>query len=174
MRVVPTSLPGPLLIEGEPAHDDRGSFLRLWDAPACAAAGMTGDLAVLAVSRNLLRGTLRGMHWQVAPHEETKLVRCTRGRVYDVVVDVRADSPGFRSWWGVELDEADDRALYVPGGFAHGFLTLADDTCVEYLMTATYSPQHARGFRYDDPAVGIEWPAEVSKVSDRDSGYAWL
>ncbi len=112
------------------------------------------------------------MHWQVAPHEETKLVRCTRGRVFDVAVDVRESSASRLSWWGTELDPITGRGLYIPPGFAHGFLTLEDHSEVEYLMTSTYSPAHSRGLRYDDPSVGIIWPGPIRCVSEGDLSFA--
>lgn len=170
MRLVPTPLPGVVVVEPQPAVDERGSFARAWDATTFANLGLGARLDQCNISRNLRAGTLRGLHWQVAPHEEAKLVRCTRGRVFDVAVDVQ---PGVNwlSWWGIELDSSMGLGLYVPQGFAHGFLTLEDDCDVEYLMTSNYSPEHARGLRYDDLAVGIEWPRAVEVVSARDQSF---
>lgn len=170
MRVETTPLPGLLVVEPQVFPDERGSFARAWDASEFRDLGMSGVLDQANVSRNRRCGTLRGLHWQDVPFEQSKLVRCTRGRVFDVAVDVRS-GPTYLRWHGVELDPVSGRGLYIPPGYAHGFLTLADDTDVEYLMTSNHSPAHARGLRYDDPAVGVEWPSEVVVVSDRDLGF---
>lgn len=170
MRLVPTALRGVVVVEPDPVHDERGSFARAWDASAFHAAGLSGRLEQCNVSRNPRRGTLRGLHWQDAPHEEAKLVRCVRGRVFDVAVDMR---PGdtYLKWWGDELHADSGRGLYIPDGVAHGFLTLEDNSDVEYLMTADYSPEHARGLRFDDAAVGVTWPADPVIVSPRDLAF---
>lgn len=170
MRLLPAPLPGLVVIEPQPIRDVRGSFSRVWDKAAFRAAGLTGRLDQCNVSRNARAGTLRGMHWQVSPHAETKLVRCIRGRVYDVAIDVRPGPTRFR-WFGIELDAESGRGLYIPEGFAHGFLTLEDDCDVEYLMTGDYQPNSTRGLRYDDATVGVAWPGEVHVVSDRDLGF---
>ncbi len=172
MRFLPAPLDGLLVIETEPVSDERGHFARVWDAKTFALAGLSGVIDLCCVSRNAIAGTLRGMHWQVAPHEETKIVRCTRGRVFDVAIDVRDGSASRLSWWGTELDPTTGQGLYIPPGFAHGFLTLEDDSEVEYLMTSTYSPAHSRGIRYDDPSVGIIWPTPIRCVSDGDLSFA--
>jgi dTDP-4-dehydrorhamnose 3,5-epimerase len=171
MQVAPAPLPGLFVVEAEPAVDDRGSFVRVWDQQTLHAAGLEGRIDQCNVSQNRTAGTLRGMHWQVAPHEEVKLVACVRGSVFDVVVDVRPASSTYLKWWGLELDAATARALYIPGGFAHGFITLTDDSDVLYLMTGDYQPASARGLRYDDPAVGIDWPIDVRTVSARDLAF---
>ncbi|MGH7930054.1 MAG: dTDP-4-dehydrorhamnose 3,5-epimerase family protein, partial [Candidatus Binatia bacterium] len=123
------------------------------------------------LSFNWKNGTLRGLHYQVAPHEESKLVRCTRGALYDVIVDLRPQSPTYLRWLGVELTADNHRMLYVPEGFAHGYQTLVDATEAFYQVSAFYAPGAERGARYDDPAFGIEWPAEVIVISDKDAGW---
>lgn len=170
MRLVPTPLEGVVVIEARCVSDQRGSFVRAWDASDFREAGLDGLLDQCNVSRNHRRGTLRGLHWQEAPREESKFVRCVRGRVFDVAVHVRP-GPTYLQWWGLELDARSDRGLYIPAGYAHGFLTLEDDTDVEYLMTGNYSPEHARGLRYDDPAIGVTWPSDVVTVSTRDLAF---
>ena len=123
------------------------------------------------LSVNTRRGTLRGMHYQAAPYEEAKVVACTRGGLYDVIVDLRADSATYCRWFGIELTAANGRLLYVPKGFAHGFQTLVDETAVSYLMSERYSPAHARGVRWDDAAFGIDWPAAERIISEKDRSY---
>jgi dTDP-4-dehydrorhamnose 3,5-epimerase len=174
MHVLPTGLDGVRLVKAEPSQDERGSFSRFWDADLVAREGLEAGLSVLAASWNPRPGTLRGMHWQEPPAQEVKLVRCTRGRVFDVAVDVRRGSPTYLRWWGVELGAGDGQALYLGSGMAHGFLTLDPDSEVQYLMTDTYDPERARGFRHDDPLVGISWPRPVECVSARDRGFPGL
>jgi len=174
MEVVPTPLAGLVVVRPWQQEDERGSFTRVWDATAFAAAGLTGRLEQVNASWNRCRNTLRGMHWQEAPHSETKLVRCVRGRVFDVAVDVRVGSTTRLKWFGLELAAGAGTALYVPDGFAHGFLTLEDDTEVQYVMTADHHPPSARGLRWDDPAVRIDWPATPQSLSARDASYRLL
>ncbi|MCU1591875.1 MAG: rfbC [Frankiales bacterium] len=174
MRLAPTGLSGVVLVHVDPAADERGSFSRVWDQDEFAAAGLPERLDLHCVSSNRAQGTLRGMHWQEPPYGEIKLVRCSRGAVFDVAVDVRRDSPSYLQWFGIELRPETGECLYLPAGVAHGFLTLSDDTEVSYLMTSRYSPEHARGLRYDDPAVAITWPAPPQVISDRDRDFALL
>jgi dTDP-4-dehydrorhamnose 3,5-epimerase len=166
-----TPLEGAFLIDLEPIGDERGFFARSFCRREFEAHGLNPDLAQCNISLNLRRGTLRGMHWQVAPHQEAKLVRCTRGAIHDVIIDLRQDSPTFTAHFSADLTAVDRRMLYVPEGFAHGFLTLEDDTEVFYQMSEFFAPDAARGVRYDDPAFGIRWPREVLVVSDRDQSY---
>lgn len=166
-----TELPGAWLITPEPAADARGWFGRTYDREAFAARGLALEVAVGASSFNEARGTLRGLHFQAAPHGEAKLVRVATGAILDVVVDLRAGSPTFGKWAAAELSAANRRALYVPRGFAHGFQTLEDATEVTYLLDGTYTPVAARGYRHDDPAFGIPWPLPVARVADAD--LAW-
>lgn len=171
MRFTETALPGVFLIDIEPLEDDRGFFARLWCRDELARKGLASDLAQISVSFNRRRGTLRGMHYQVAPHEEVKLVRCTRGAIYDVLVDLRPGSPTYRRWMSAELTADNRRTLYVPKGVAHGFQTLTDDAEVLYQISEFHHPESARGVRWDDPAFGIEWPDQAPILSGRDSGY---
>jgi dTDP-4-dehydrorhamnose 3,5-epimerase len=171
VRFTPLALQGPCLVDLEPIEDDRGFFARSWSPEEFAAQGLDTRVAACNVSFNRRAGTLRGMHFQAAPHGEVKLVRCTAGAIFDVVVDLRPASRTFRAWAGVELTARNRSALYIPEGFAHGFQTLQDDSEVLYQMGAPHVPGAARGVRWDDPAFGIEWPAPVSIMSPRDASY---
>lgn len=172
MRFHETPLPGAYVLEPERIEDARGFFARTWAPDELAARGLDAALAYEAVSFNARRGTLRGMHFQAAPHEETKVVRCTRGAIFDVIVDLRPDSATFKRWFGAELTAANGRALYVPAGMAHGFQTLVDDTEVAYQISEFHHGESARGVRWDDPAFSIEWPQAASRViSGKDLAY---
>jgi dTDP-4-dehydrorhamnose 3,5-epimerase len=165
-------LPGAWLIDLERHEDERGHFARTFDRDELAARGMEAAVVQCSTSFNARAGTLRGLHYQAAPHGETKLVRCTRGAIYDVVVDLRPDSAAHRQWIGVELSAENGRALYIPIGCAHGFQTLEDGSEVLYMMGHAYVPEAARGVRFDDPAFGIEWPSASERiVSERDATY---
>jgi dTDP-4-dehydrorhamnose 3,5-epimerase len=153
-----TELPGVAVVELEPNGDERGSFTRTFDAELFAAHGLDARIVQCNTSFNARAGTLRGLHCQAAPHEEGKLVRCTRGRVFDVAVDLRRDSPTHCRWLGLELDAAGVRSLFVPAGCAHGFQTLVDESEVNYQMTCAYVPEASLGVRWDDPAFAIDWP----------------
>lgn len=166
-----TTVTGVFLVGFQTMPDQRGFFARSWCQQEWDRAGLNPRLAQCNVSFNLRRGTLRGMHYQAAPHAEAKLVRCTRGAIYDVAVDLRPDSPTFLRWAAAELTADNRRALYIPEGCAHGFLTLEDNTEVFYQMSEFYHPEAARGVRWNDPAFGIEWPAEVKVISERDRSY---
>jgi dTDP-4-dehydrorhamnose 3,5-epimerase len=170
---VETPLRGALMIEFEPAVDERGSFTRFFDAEEWRTRGLNASVAQCAVSNNPRRGTLRGLHYEVEPWAECKLVRCTRGAIYDVIVDLRPASATLGRWFGVELTETDNRALYVPEGFAHGFQTLVDATEVTYHLSQVYVPEAARGVRWDDPAFAIDWPPIDAPrvISERDRGF---
>jgi dTDP-4-dehydrorhamnose 3,5-epimerase len=172
MRFLPTKLAGAYLIEPEPWEDARGLFARTYCRDEFAAHGLNTAWVQCNVSFNRLAGTLRGMHWQAEPHAEVKLVRCTRGAAFDVIADVRPDSPTYRQWVGVELIADNRRAVYVPAGFAHGFQTLTDDTELFYQMSEFYHPELASGVRWDDPSLGIEWPpAEQRVIAERDLSF---
>jgi dTDP-4-dehydrorhamnose 3,5-epimerase len=171
MRFVATPLAGAVVVELEPARDERGFFARVFDRDSFRAAGLPGEFIQSSISYNLRRGTLRGMHFQAPPHEEPKLVRCSRGAIHDVIVDLRRDSPTHCRWFAVELSADNRRALYVPPGFAHGFQTLADDTEIFYAMAVAYVPGASRGVRWNDPAFGISWPITPPTMSERDAGY---
>jgi len=163
-----TSLPGAYLVEPERHEDERGFFARTWCAREFEEHGLNPDLVQCNVSFNRKLGTLRGLHYQAAPHEEAKLVRCTKGAVYDVIADLRPDSPKFREWQAFELREGNRRMLYVPEGCAHGFQSLTHDTEVFYQMSAAFHPESARTVRWNDPAFKIVWPLDVTAISQND------
>ena len=171
MRFTETDIPGVVLVEAEPHADARGAFARLHCPGEFAAAGHPFAPAQTSVSRNPTRGTLRGLHHQPAPQAETKLVRVTRGRIFDVAVDLRPDSPAHRRWTAAELSAENLKALLIPEGVAHGFLTLEPDTDVLYQIAPAFRPGHEAGVRWDDPAFAIAWPARPELISDRDAGY---
>ena len=171
MRFVDTRVAGTWVVEPERFEDERGFFARTWDTMEFAEQGLNHRLVQASISYNRARGTLRGLHYQDVPHREAKLVRCTSGTVFDVALDLRVESPTYLVWFGVELSAANCQALYIPEGCAHGFLTLTDDSEMLYQMSEFYAPDAGRGVRYDDPAFGIEWPADVLVITDRDRGY---
>lgn len=172
MIITELELGGAYAIDPERIPDERGFFARWWDRAELAAHGLSTDIEQCNVAWNERRGTLRGLHFQVAPHAEVKLVRCTRGVVWDVIVDLRADSPTHGRWQAVELTEENGRTLYIPGGFAHGYQTLTDDTETLYLISAAYAPEAASGVRWDDPAFSIDWPLPDNPVmSKRDRAW---
>jgi dTDP-4-dehydrorhamnose 3,5-epimerase len=173
--VAPTELAEVLVVELEPIADERGFFARAWDEDALTAAGARARFVQANVAYNRRAGTLRGLHYQEPPHAEAKLVRCTRGWLWDVAVDVRPESPTYLRWVAVELSADNRRAVYVPEGFAHGYQTLADDTEAFYEVTARYAPDAERGVRWDDPAIGVEWPAAAERaVSAKDRSWPLL
>jgi dTDP-4-dehydrorhamnose 3,5-epimerase len=159
------------MIEPERFEDGRGFFARTWCREEFAAQGLNADLVQCNISFNIQRGTLRGMHYQKPPHAEAKLVRCTQGALYDVVVDLRRDSATYLQWFGTALSAENRNALYVPEGCAHGFVTLEDHTEVLYQMSASYDTASAAGVRWDDPAFSIAWPIAPTVMSDRDRNY---
>jgi dTDP-4-dehydrorhamnose 3,5-epimerase len=169
-----SALPGVLIVDIERLADERGFFARTYCAEEFAARGLVSSLSQCSVSFNARRGTLRGLHIQAAPHAEHKLVRCTAGAVFDVIVDVRPESPHYRRWLSLELTAENRRAAFVPPGFAHGFITLSDDAEVYYMISVPHAPAHARGFRWDDPAFGIQWPLTPTVISPRDANYPLL
>lgn len=166
-----TELPGAYILELERREDERGFFARTWCQAEFAAQGLVSKLVQANMSFNHTAGTLRGMHYQHAPHAETKLVRCLRGAIYDVIIDLRPESPTYMQWVGVELTADNGRMLYVPEGFAHGFQTLEDRTEVAYQVSAFYTPAAEGGARYDDPRFGIRWPRPVAVISDKDRAW---
>jgi dTDP-4-dehydrorhamnose 3,5-epimerase len=173
MRFLETQLSGAWVIELERIEDERGWFARSFDPQELEAHGLDPTIAQSNVSFNARRDTLRGMHYQAEPHGESKLVRCVRGAIFDVAVDLRPDSPTYRRWHAVELSGENRLAYYIPVGLAHGFQTLTDDCEVLYQMGHRYVPQAARGVRFDDPAFAIEWPAPAGPriVSEKDRSY---
>jgi dTDP-4-dehydrorhamnose 3,5-epimerase len=171
MRFIDTAIPGVVVVDIEPREDERGAFARLQCPDEFAAAGHPFAPAQTSLSRNPRAGTLRGMHYQAAPHAETKLVRAVRGRMFDVALDLRPASPTYRRWVAQELSAQNGRALLIPEGVAHGFLTLEPDTDVLYQISPAFQPGHEAGVRWDDPAFGISWPAQPALISPRDATY---
>lgn len=169
-----TPLAGAYLVDMTRLEDERGFFARSFCAEEFAAQGLVAPVSQCSVSFNVRRGTLRGLHYQAAPHEEEKLVRCTRGALFDVAVDLRRESATFRQWFGAELSADNQRALYLPKGFAHGFLCLEDRTEVLYMISVPYAAEAARGLRWNDPAIGIRWPMEPEVLAARDAAYPLL
>lgn len=174
MRYTETPIAGAWLLDIEPQQDARGFFARTVCREEFTRHGLNGEIMQQSISWNALKGTLRGMHYQAPPHGEEKLVRVTRGVVFDVIVDIRPDSPSRRRWFGVELSAENRRQIYIPRGVAHGFQTLVDETEVLYEMTAAFQPAAARGLRWNDPALGIRWPLSVTVLSAQDAGWPLL
>jgi dTDP-4-dehydrorhamnose 3,5-epimerase len=165
---------GAYVVELEQLTDERGFFARTYCAEQFAARGLGPELRQCSVSYNVRKGTLRGLHYQGAPHEEHKLVRCTAGAIYDVIVDIRASSPTYRHWFGAELTADNRRSLFIPAGFAHGFVTLTDHAEVYYMISVAHAPEYSRGFRWNDPAFAIAWPVAPTVISARDASYPLL
>lgn len=166
-----TKLRGAYVIKLQELADDRGFFARSWCQREFEQCGLVAHVVQANLSFNRKKGTLRGMHYQLAPYEETKLVRCTRGAIYDVIIDLRPQSATYRQWIGAELTDANRHMLFVPEGFAHGFQSLADNTEVSYQVSQFYTPGAEQGARYDDPAFGISWPLDVRMISDKDARW---
>ncbi|MFL5295265.1 MAG: dTDP-4-dehydrorhamnose 3,5-epimerase [Phenylobacterium sp.] len=171
MRFAPTVIGGVVVVDIEPRADERGAFARLHCPDEFAAAGHPFSPVQTSLSRNPRAGTLRGLHYQPAPHAETKLVRAVRGRMFDVAVDLRRGSATYLRWVGEELSAENGRALLIPEGVAHGFLTLEPDTDILYQISPAFEPGHEAGVRWNDPAFGIAWPAEPRSISERDANY---
>ena len=171
MEFSETKLPGAFLISMRKIQDHRGFFARGWCQEEFSTHGLTPNMVQLNVGFSHKKGTVRGLHYQLPPHAEAKFVRCTRGAIFDVIVDVRPDSPTRGQWLGAELTADNGLMLYAPEGFAHGYQTLAEDTEAYYLTSAFYAASAARGVRYDDPAFGVSWPLPVSVVSDADTAW---
>ncbi len=171
MEISPTALPGVMLVTAAINKDERGLFARTFDAEEFAAAGLPTAWPQCNTSWNARRGTLRGMHFQATPRPDPKLVRCTRGRIFDVVIDLRPKSKTFLAWTGAELSEANRCAMAIPAGCAHGFMTLEDDSEVFYMMGEVYLPELARGVRWNDPAFAIAWPGEPVAMSPKDASW---
>lgn len=165
---------GAYLVTLEKREDERGFFARSWCRREFGSLNLNTNLVQCNISYSKCRGTLRGMHYQLAPHSECKLIRCVRGAIYDVIIDLRPQSPTFHKWFGVELTAANYRMLYVPEGVAHGFQTLTDDTEVFYQVSEFYQPEAERGIRWNDPKIGIDWPLPVQSISEKDKNYPLL
>jgi dTDP-4-dehydrorhamnose 3,5-epimerase len=172
MIFTPTELADAYVVDLEPRSDERGFFARAWCEREFEEHGLSTRISQCNISFNRHRSTLRGLHYQAAPHAEVKLIRCTRGAVYDVIVDLRPDSPTWKRWLGIELTAENRRALYVPEGFAHGYQTLVDDTETLYQVSAPYAPDAEGGVRFDDPLFSIDWPdPEGALLSDKDRSW---
>ncbi len=171
MKFTETKIKGAFVIEPERLEDERGFFARVWDRQEFKAHGLSADLAQCSISFNSKKGTLRGMHFQAMPHAENKLVRCTLGALFDVILDLRPESPAFKEWFSVELTADNRKMLYIPEGVAHGFQALSDNTEVFYQISESHHPEQARGVKWDDPAFKIKWPLPVSVISAKDSTY---
>jgi dTDP-4-dehydrorhamnose 3,5-epimerase len=171
MKFIETKLKDAYIIEIEPISDDRGFFARSWCQQEFSDRGLNPNLVQCNISFNLKKGTLRGMHYQAKPHEEAKLVRCIRGAIYDVIIDIRPDSSTFKDWLSVDLNADNRKMLYIPEGFAHGFQTLDDNSEVFYQMSNFYHPESARGIRWNDPEFQLEWQIESKIISERDLSY---
>jgi dTDP-4-dehydrorhamnose 3,5-epimerase len=171
VKLTETKLTGIFVIDIEGGEDERGFFSRTWDEKIVTERGLIGHMVQFSASFNHLKGTLRGMHFQKEPYGEAKVVRCTRGAIWDIAVDLRKDSPTYCKWVAVELTADNHRSLYIPPGFAHGFQTLTDATEVSYMMSAYYVPESATGVRYDDPVFKIDWPSKVTLISDKDKSW---
>jgi dTDP-4-dehydrorhamnose 3,5-epimerase len=167
-------LQGAFVVELDRLRDERGFFARSYCADEFAARGLGPELRQCSVSYNSHKATLRGLHFQEAPHEEHKLVRCTAGAVFDVIVDIRTASPTYRQWFAAELSAENRRSLFIPPGFAHGFVSLTDHTEVYYMISVAHAPESSRGFRWNDPAFGIAWPLLPTVISARDAAYPLL
>lgn len=171
MQFTATSVQGAFVIDLKRIVDERGFFARQWCRDELLAQNLCGEIAQINTGTNTRAGTLRGVHYQIAPHAEVKIAHCPRGAVFDVVVDLRPESPTFRRWHGEVLSGENGRALYLPEGCAHGFITLEDDSVLAYSASRPYAPRYARGVRFDDPAFGIEWPRSPTIVSDADRNW---
>lgn len=171
MEFTETRLKGSFIVEPEKLIDDRGFFARSWDQKIFDEKGLNSKVVQCNISSNKQKGTLRGMHFQIAPYEEAKLIRCTKGSAFEVMIDLRSNSKTFKQWFGLELSEDNYKMLYVPEGFALGFQTLVDDTELFYQMSQIYMPEYARGIRWDDETFKISWPLKPTIISKKDSSY---
>ncbi len=171
MKFVETALAGAFIIDPERRADERGHFARVFCRDEFEKYGLENSFSQCNISFNPRKGTLRGMHYQVTPHQEVKLVRCTRGAIYDVIVDLHRDSATYSKWFGLELSADSHRQLYIPRGFAHGYITLLDNSEVFYQVSEPYHPESERGLRFDDPAFAIRWPIEPVLISQKDRNH---
>ena len=174
MNFVATPLAGAFVLESTPLQDERGFFARTFCREEFSKRGLNPDVSQCNTSFNRHRGTLRGLHFQAAPHAEAKVVRCTQGSIWDVIVDLRAESGTFRNWFGIDLSSESRNALYIPEGCAHGFQTLTDHAEVLYMMSESYHPESARGVLWNDPVLGIDWPVANPTISERDRSFPLL
>lgn len=169
-----TKLKGAYIIDVKKIEDERGYFGRVFCKNEFDEVGIESNIAQTNMSFNPKKGTLRGMHYQVSPYEETKLVKCTSGAIFDCIVDLRKDSPTYLEWIGVELTEENNRMLFVPRDFAHGFITLKDNTAIQYFVSQFYAPGAEKGIKWDDPKINIQWPVDVAVISEKDNNHPYL
>jgi dTDP-4-dehydrorhamnose 3,5-epimerase len=174
VRFLETALGGVFVVEIDKISDERGFFARTWDRTSLAARGLTHGVDQVSIAFNEVSGTLRGLHYQSAPHQEAKTVRCIAGAIFDVAVDLRDGSPTLHQWVAVELSAHNRKALFIPEGCAHGYVTLTDSSEVQYEISAPYRPESARGIRWDDPLLAIKWPVAVRQISARDAQLPYL
>jgi len=171
MIFIKTKFEGVYVIEPEKIEDERGFFARVWDKDEFSKMRLDSKIVQSSISINKKKGTIRGMHYQSKPHEENKIVRCTRGKIFDVLIDLRPNSKTFKKWFSIELTENNYKMMYIPKGFAHGFQTLKDNTEISYDIFEFYYPKSSRGIRWDDDEFRIRWPLKVSKISQKDATY---
>jgi dTDP-4-dehydrorhamnose 3,5-epimerase len=171
VKFTQAGIPGAWIIERVAAHDERGSFTSTWESDLFGNRGLMPSIDQASTAHNLQSRTLRGMHFQASPFEQVKLVSCSAGAIYDVTIDLRPHSPTFKHWFGIELRAETGLCLYIPAGCAHGYLTLHENSIVNYLISGKYSPNHALGVRWNDPAFGVRWPAMPSVIAPRDAQY---
>ena len=171
MKFTETKLHGAYIIELEKKEDERGFFARSWDKKIFSEIGLNSEIVQCNVSRSKLRGTIRGLHYQIPPYAEVKIVMCTKGRIQDIIIDLRKNSETFMKWFSIELNEDNHKMMYVPEGFAHGFQTLEDNVEIFYQISEYHIPDYYSGIRWNDPAFNIIWPLDVSEVSKKDSSY---
>lgn len=172
MHFIPTPLQGAFIIRPQTLRDERGFFERTWCQAEFTNEGLSPVMVQASLAFNYRKGTLRGMHFQNAPYSEAKLVRCTRGSIFDVIIDLRDRSRTFAQWFGIELTATERNAIYIPEGFAHGYLTLEDDTETTYQMSTSFRADYSAGVRWNDPIFGIKWPQKVEHISERDRSYS--
>lgn len=167
-----TKLKGAFIVEVEKVEDERGFFGRVWCRKEMESMGLNGDIRQCNTSLSKKKGTMRGLHYQISPYQESKFLSCTHGRVFDVIIDLRIDSPTFMQWFGTVLDGNDNKMIYVPEDFAHGVVSLKDNSQITYMVSEFYTPGSERGIRYNDPVFDIEWPVEIAVVSEKDMSHA--
>ena len=168
MKFTETKLHGAYIIELEKKEDERGFFARSWDKKIFSEIGLNSEIVQCNISRSKFRGTIRGMHYQIPPYAEVKIVRCTKGRIQDTIIDLRKNSETFMKWFSIELNEDNHKMLYVPEGFAHGYCVLSDETDIFYKVNQEYSPEHDSGFIWNDPEINIKWPIDKPIISEKD------
>lgn len=171
MKFYETKLKGSYVIELEKNEDERGFFARTWDKNEMQKFGLNDNLVQCSVSFNKTKGTLRGMHYQITPYEESKLVRCTKGKVFDIIIDLRRNSLTYKQWFSTEIDDQNHKMIYIPEGFAHGFQTLVDNTEVFYQMSEYFMPEYSTGIRWNDESFDIKWPISKKIISEKDVSY---